>query len=152
MVSLNSVRDGGEWSASSPAALLPTKELLYIKITDNIKENVKVKIKLSLCLNNEAPCNKNVWGVYIYIGPAFLISATDGDEWSASRPGRFTPGQTTPGVHFICGLAGPTAGLDITEKRKVFCSCRNLKSDSTIVYRVAWSLYLLSYLGFHETK
>jgi hypothetical protein len=28
------------------------------------------------------------------IVPPFLTSALDGGEWSASRPGRFTPGET----------------------------------------------------------
>jgi hypothetical protein len=30
------------------------------------------------------------------VGRPFLTSALDGDEWSASGPGRFTPGERTP--------------------------------------------------------
>jgi hypothetical protein len=30
-----------------------------------------------------------------------LASAVDGDEWSASRPGRFTPKERDPGFHWI---------------------------------------------------
>jgi hypothetical protein len=30
-----------------------------------------------------------------------LTSAVDGGEWSASRPGRFTPGESAPGTHWI---------------------------------------------------
>jgi hypothetical protein len=52
--------------------------------------------------------------VYIHI---FLTSALFGGEWSASRPGRFTPREGGPGTHWI-GWVGPRAGLDNMEKRK----------------------------------
>jgi hypothetical protein len=51
--------------------------------------------------------------VWIHI---FLISALVGGEWSASRPGRFTPGERAPGTHWIGGWVGPRAGLDDLEK------------------------------------
>jgi hypothetical protein len=35
------------------------------------------------------------------IAPAFLTSALDGGEWSASRLGRFTPGERTVGNHWV---------------------------------------------------
>jgi hypothetical protein len=34
-------------------------------------------------------------GVYVYIH-IFLTSALGGGEWSALRPGRFTPGEEAP--------------------------------------------------------
>jgi len=34
-----------------------------------------------------------------------LTSALDGGEWSASRPGRFTPREIAPGIHWIGGGA-----------------------------------------------
>jgi hypothetical protein len=40
----------------------------------------------------------------------FLISALAGCEWSASRPGRFTPGERSPGTHWIGGWVDPRAG------------------------------------------
>jgi hypothetical protein len=43
----------------------------------------------------------------------FLTSALAGDEWSASRPGRFTPG-----THWIGDWVNPRAGLDDAEKRE----------------------------------
>jgi hypothetical protein len=50
---------------------------------------------------------------------SFTTSALDGDEWSASRPGRaFTPGERTPGAHYTGAWVGPRAGLD-TEARVV---------------------------------
>jgi hypothetical protein len=33
----------------------------------------------------------------------FLTSALDGGEWSASRPGRFAPGEGAPDTHWIRG-------------------------------------------------
>jgi hypothetical protein len=41
---------------------------------------------------------------------SILTSALVGDEWSASRPGRFTPG-----THFIGGWVDSRAGLDKLE-------------------------------------
>jgi hypothetical protein len=35
------------------------------------------------------------WGSGV-IAPPFLILALEGREWSASRPGRFTPGEIYP--------------------------------------------------------
>jgi hypothetical protein len=37
---------------------------------------------------------------------------------SASRPGRFTPGEKDLCTHWIGGWLGPRAGLDAVEKRK----------------------------------
>jgi hypothetical protein len=40
-----------------------------------------------------------------------LTSELDGGEWSALRPGRFTPGGRARGTHWIGGWVGPTAVL-----------------------------------------
>jgi hypothetical protein len=48
----------------------------------------------------------------------FLTSALVGGECSASRPGRFTPGETAPDIHWIGGRADPRSGLDDMEERK----------------------------------
>jgi hypothetical protein len=48
----------------------------------------------------------------------FSTSALDGGEWSASRPGRFNPGEGALGSHWIGGWVDLRAGLDIAEKRK----------------------------------
>jgi hypothetical protein len=47
-----------------------------------------------------------------------LTSALVGGEWSASRPGRFNPGDKAPGTHWIGGWVDPRAGLDEVKKRK----------------------------------
>jgi hypothetical protein len=43
---------------------------------------------------------------------AFLTSALDGGEWSASRPGRFARGANCKG-----GCVGPRAGVDAVAKK-----------------------------------
>jgi hypothetical protein len=56
-------------------------------------------------------------GVHVEIH-IFLTSALAGDEWSASRPCRFTPGEIASGTHWMGGWVKPRAGLDDLEKRK----------------------------------
>jgi hypothetical protein len=50
---------------------------------------------------------------------AFFISALDGGEWSASRPGSFNHRETALGTHWIGGWVGPRAVLDVVVKRKI---------------------------------
>jgi len=38
---------------------------------------------------------------------AFLNFALDGGEWSASRPGRFTPEEKAPGTRWTAGWVNP---------------------------------------------
>jgi hypothetical protein len=47
-----------------------------------------------------------------------LTSALAGGEWSASRPGRFTPRERAPSTHWIGGWVDPRAGLNDVEKKK----------------------------------
>jgi hypothetical protein len=54
---------------------------------------------------------KTYGGVDVYTH-VFLTSALLGGEWSASFPGRFTPGERAPGTSWIGGWVGPRAGLD----------------------------------------
>jgi hypothetical protein len=48
----------------------------------------------------------------------FLTSVLDGDEWSASRPGRFTPGEGAHGTHWLGGWVGSRAVLDTVVNSK----------------------------------
>jgi hypothetical protein len=59
---------------------------------------------------------KAYWGVDVQIH-IFLTSALAGGECSPSRPGRFTPGETAPGTHWIGDWVDPRPGLDDMEKR-----------------------------------
>jgi hypothetical protein len=49
----------------------------------------------------------------------FLISALAGDEWSASRSGRFNPGKEPHNTLWIGGWVDPRAGLDDVEHSRV---------------------------------
>jgi hypothetical protein len=51
------------------------------------------------------------------IALCILTSALDRVEWSASRPGSFTPGGTAAGIHWIGGWVGYSDGLDTVAKR-----------------------------------
>jgi hypothetical protein len=65
------------------------------------------------------------WGVEVQLH-AFLTSALDGGEWSASRPDRFTPKERVPG----------TRGL-LREKREnnnilnlyFYCKLQNVRTN-----------------------
>jgi hypothetical protein len=41
----------------------------------------------------------------------------------------FTPGERTPGTHWIGGWVVPRAGLDASVRRKILCPCRGLNPD-----------------------
>jgi hypothetical protein len=83
----------------------------------------KVKRKLSLGLS-KYHAMKTYGGVDIQ-PHAFLTSALNRCEWSASRSGRFKPeGKTLPHIHCIGGWVGHGAGMDAVTMR------RNLIIDS----------------------
>jgi hypothetical protein len=69
--------------------------------------------------------------------PLSLTSALQGGEWSASRPGRFTPRERDPGTHWIGGWVGPTAVLDAVVKRKIPSTRRESNPRTPIVQPVA---------------
>jgi hypothetical protein len=54
-------------------------------------------------------------GVHVQIH-VLLTSALVGGEWSASRPGCFTPWGRDPGTHWKGGWVGPRTSLDAVEK------------------------------------
>jgi hypothetical protein len=78
---------------------------------------------------------KTYGGVDVYIH-VFFTSALVGGEWSASRPGRFTPGEGAAGTHCIRGWVGPRTGLEDVERRK-FCPYLDSNSDPSAVQPVA---------------
>jgi hypothetical protein len=55
---------------------------------------------------------------------AFLISALDEVEWSASRPGRFTPRERATGTHWIGGWVSLRVGLDAVTKKNKSLPCQ----------------------------
>jgi hypothetical protein len=57
-----------------------------------------VKVKLSVCLINEAPHHEDTWGSG-GTAPSFFMSALNGGEQSASNLSHFTLGERAPGTH-----------------------------------------------------
>jgi hypothetical protein len=78
-----------------------------------------------------------VLGEWRYSSTHYLTSAIDGGEWSASRPGRFTPKERAPGTHWIGGWVGPRAVLDVVVKRKIPSPHRESNHRTPIVQPVA---------------
>jgi hypothetical protein len=83
--------------------------------------NIYIYIYISF---NSVPRHEGVLGKWRYSSTHSLISALDGREWSASRPGRFTPRERVPGTHGIGGWVGPRAVLVGVVKRKIPSLCR----------------------------
>jgi hypothetical protein len=52
------------------------------------------------------------------------------------RP-RFTPGERTPGTHWIGGWVGSRAGLDAGARRKILCPCPGYYRVSHISQKTA---------------
>jgi hypothetical protein len=70
----------------------------------------------------------------MYSATHFLTSALDGGKWSALRPGRFTPRERAPGIHWIGGWVGPRAVLDAVVNRK-FPSSRQESNPRTPIVK-----------------
>jgi hypothetical protein len=71
------------------------------------------------CFFNWAPRHEGVLGEWMYSSMHSLTSPLEGGEWSASRPGRFTPKEQALGTHWIGGWVGLRAILDMVVKRKI---------------------------------
>jgi hypothetical protein len=66
----------------------------------------------------------------------FLNLALVGDEWSASRHCRFTPGEMARGTHWIRGWVGPRGGFDDMEKKNSW-PYRDSDSEPSVVQPAA---------------
>jgi hypothetical protein len=66
-----------------------------------------------------------------------LTSALDGEEWSASRPGRFTSRERAPATPWIGGWVGPRAVVDAMVKRKIPSPHRESKPRTPTVQPVS---------------
>jgi hypothetical protein len=77
------------------------------------------------------------WCVVKAQGKLYLYLLLDGGEWSASRPGRFTPRERARGTHWIGGWVGPRAVLDAVIWRKIPSPRRESNPRIPIVQPVA---------------
>jgi hypothetical protein len=81
---------------------------------------------------------KTYWGVEVELH-ALLTSALDGCEWSASRPGHYTPREKASDTHWIGGGVDPRAGLDAVVERKIPNPRRESNPRTPIIHPVAQS-------------
>jgi hypothetical protein len=93
------------------------------------------KVKLSLCLTNQAQRHEGVWGSG-YINPRVLDLGTSW-RWVVS----FTPrplyrGERAPDTHWIGGWVDPRVGLDEIEKWK-FLTLPGLELRPSLVQPIA---------------
>jgi hypothetical protein len=70
-------------------------------------------------VRNEAQLHENVLGQWRYNSTHSLTSALDGGEWSAQRPGHFTPREGAPGTRWIGRWVGPMPDLNMVSKRNI---------------------------------
>jgi hypothetical protein len=108
------------------------------RVTCSVCEQVKVKVKLSLCLTKNHAI-KRYWGLR-YSATHSLTSALEGGECSASRPGSFIVGERAPGTHWIGERLDPRAALDTVEKRNI-TSSRRVSNPWTSIFQPVASLY-----------
>jgi hypothetical protein len=102
----------------------------------NVKGKGKGKVAPVLFLN-WATRHEGVLWEWKYSSTHSLNSALDGGEWSASRPGRFTPKERAPAAPWIGGWVGRKAVLDTVVKRRIPSPRREWNSRTPIVLPVA---------------
>jgi hypothetical protein len=74
--------------------------------------------------SSPATYHGGAWGERRYSSYSFLTSALNGGEWSASRPGRFSPGKG-PQIPIVQGAGWASeAGLDTEVRGKILWPCR----------------------------
>jgi hypothetical protein len=63
------------------------------------------------------------YGKLMYSFTVLYLITPYGGEWSASRPGRFTPGAAAPCIQCMGDRMSLRADLDATEKRRISYLC-----------------------------
>jgi hypothetical protein len=66
-----------------------------------------------------------MYGGVASIAPTFLTSPRDGGEWSASRPGRLIPAESTPHTPWIVGQMEPQSQFGCCGKETNLAPTRN---------------------------
>jgi hypothetical protein len=92
--------------------------LLPFYFRNHLSEIIKVKVMLILDIINYALRHEDV-SVSGGKVPQFLVLPLEGNECSAPSPGHLTPGERASGIHFIGGLVGSRAGIDVMEHRNL---------------------------------
>jgi hypothetical protein len=74
-----------------------------------------------------------------YTDPRILTSAPDGEEWSASRPGTPTTGETAHSTRRTEDWVSSTDGLGAVKKKKIYCPCMKSNPDFSLSYYIDWA-------------
>jgi hypothetical protein len=96
-----------------------------------------VKAQGQIYLHLTLSRHEGVLGKWRYSSTHSWTLALDGGEWSASRPGRFTPRERAPGTHCIGGWVGPRDVLDTVVRRKIPSPRPQSNPRTSIVQSVA---------------
>jgi hypothetical protein len=95
-------------------------------------------------------CHEDIWKSG-GITSQFLLSALEGGEWSASRPGSFTSEEISTGTHWIGGWLDPRDGLDAEEKTKKPSSCQGWDNGRPVRRYTDWAVPVLLSYGISVT-
>jgi hypothetical protein len=95
----------------SPETFGYTLANLDKELIAKVTKNNLTGTSLSLCFN-WAPRYEGLLGEWMYSFTHCLTSALDGGEWSALRPGSFTPKERARDIHWIGGWIGARTSLD----------------------------------------
>jgi hypothetical protein len=102
------------WHSYIELAVLELSAKMLLSETGAPAKVRQDKVKSSPCLTKYFAMKK--YGRVEALLHAFLTSALDGGEWSASRPARFTPRERATGTHWTGGWLDPRAELDAVAK------------------------------------
>jgi hypothetical protein len=125
----NRVLSSVSWNNVNMESYLLSQSPLEICFSKGCKYSfVKVKLSLYFFFKLSTTPWRRI-GEWRYSYTHSLTSALDGGEWSASRPGRFTPRERAISTHWIGGWVGTRAVLDTVVKRKI--TSRRRESNPT---------------------
>jgi hypothetical protein len=89
-----------KWKGAQPAYTMEAFSQSEPNSGFNSQTSTPPNVKLSLCFK-WTPRHEDVLEEWRYSSIHSLTSELDGGEWSASRPGRFTPKERAPGTHSV---------------------------------------------------
>jgi hypothetical protein len=97
----------------------PYRNYFLLHSSSTVYDLSKAKVQLSV-LNSLSTMPWRRVGKWRYSSIIFDLG-TNEDEWSASRPCRFIPGESASGIYCTGGWVGSRAGMDaIQKKKKIF--------------------------------
>jgi hypothetical protein len=86
--------------------MIPETSVIFNQLTGLIAQADLINFSRRESFRSYSDNSLNVFGMKTYVGVGvqthvLLTSALVGGEWSASLPGRFTPGERVPCTHWL---------------------------------------------------